>query len=115
MNVTMFLYIAALFVVLSPSILFKFPTKGSPLVIAITHGLLFAIVYHFTHRYVWSLSEGFSSANRCATNIDCTGENQFCYSYNSQCTSYKSLGKGEFCDSIDTCINGCDMANKVCY
>jgi hypothetical protein len=109
----MLLYIVFLFVILTPSILFNFPTKASPLVRAVVHGILFAAIYHFTYKSVYSANEGF--ATRCVRDSDCTSGTDFCYSNNNQCTPYKSLTKGQFCDKTDICINGCDMDNKVCF
>ena len=109
----MVLYIVLLFVLLTPSILFKFPTKASPLVTAVVHGILFAIIYHFTNKSVCSINEGFST--RCIRDSECTSGKDFCYSYDNKCTPYKSLMKGQFCDKTEICANGCDMDNKVCF
>lgn len=113
MKVSMLLYIVILFVVLTPSILFKFPTKASPLVTAVVHGLLFAVIYNFTYRMSLSLTEGFGG--KCMKDTDCTSGTDFCYSYDSKCTPYKSLTTGQFCDKEEICANGCDMKNNVCY
>ena len=53
MNVYMSLYMVLLFVVLSPGILLRLPPKGSKLVVAVVHGLVFALVYYLTHKAVW--------------------------------------------------------------
>jgi len=59
MNLAVTLYIALLFVLLTPGVLLRLPIKGSLLTLAIIHGLVFALIYHFTHRVVYHLSEGF--------------------------------------------------------
>jgi hypothetical protein len=59
MNLFVTLYVALLFVVLTPGVLLSLPPKGSKLVVAATHGLVFALVYHLTHKYVWKLSMSF--------------------------------------------------------
>jgi len=62
MNIYMSLYVALLFVLLTPGILLTLPPKGSKLVVAVVHGLVFALVYHLTHKAVWlatSEKEGF--------------------------------------------------------
>jgi hypothetical protein len=62
MNVYMSLYLAFLFVVLSPGILLTIPPKGSKLVVAVVHGLVFALVYYLTQDAVLqatSETEGF--------------------------------------------------------
>ena len=55
MNLLMTLYIAALFVLLTPGVLVKLPPKGSLLTIAIVHGIVFALIYHLSHRTVYRL------------------------------------------------------------
>ena len=58
----MSLYVALLFVLLTPGVLLRLPPKGSLLTVAIVHGLVFALVYHCTHKMVWRLtSEGFTA------------------------------------------------------
>ena len=56
MNWIVALYMAILFVVLTPGILLSLPPKGSPIVVAITHAVVFTVVYYFTHKFVWELS-----------------------------------------------------------
>jgi len=58
MNLYVSLYVALLFVVLTPGILLTFPRKGSKLVVAVVHGLVFALVYHLTHKAVWLATSG---------------------------------------------------------
>ena len=62
----MTLFVAALFVVLTPGILLRLPPGGSKLQVAVVHGLVFAVVYHFTHKIVYSFlyDEGFKGAVR---------------------------------------------------
>jgi hypothetical protein len=56
----MTLYVALLFVLLTPGVLLRLPPKGSLLTVAIVHGLVFALVYHFTHKIVYRMSvDGF--------------------------------------------------------
>jgi hypothetical protein len=52
MNVYASLYLALLFFVLTPGILLSIPPGGSKMVVALTHAVVFAIVYHFTNRPV---------------------------------------------------------------
>ena len=49
----MTLFTAVLFVVLTPGVLVKLPPGGSMLTVAFVHGLIFALVYHVTHKTVW--------------------------------------------------------------
>jgi hypothetical protein len=45
----MILYTIILFVILTPSVVFQFPKKGNKYTVAFVHGLIFAVVFHFTH------------------------------------------------------------------
>jgi hypothetical protein len=54
MNIYVSLYLALLFVVLTPGVLLSLPPGGSKLVVAATHGVVFALVYHLTHKAVWN-------------------------------------------------------------
>ena len=63
MNTFMFAYAALLFIVLTPGVLLRLPMNGSKMTVALTHGLVFAVVWHFTHKMVWRASyEGFQAA-----------------------------------------------------
>jgi hypothetical protein len=46
----MSLFIAALFFALTPGILLRLPSGGSKVTVAATHAVVFAVVYHFTHK-----------------------------------------------------------------
>jgi hypothetical protein len=61
MNFLMIIYIVILFVLLTPGVVLRLPSKSTLLTVAIVHGLVFALVFHFTHRHVYRLtiSEGF--------------------------------------------------------
>ena len=52
----MFVYAFALFFVLTPGVLLALPPKGSKLLVAATHALVFALVYGLTHKMVWKFS-----------------------------------------------------------
>jgi len=58
MNLTVTLYAAILFFILSPNVLLRIPSKGSKFVVAAVHALVFALIFHFTHKFVWKLSVG---------------------------------------------------------
>ena len=60
-NVGMTLFVAALFVLLTPGVLLSLPAKGSLLQKAAVHGLVFAVVYHYTHKTVWNMVQGFQN------------------------------------------------------
>jgi len=60
----MFLYTAFLFFVLTPGIVLSLPPKGSKVVVALTHAVVFALVYCLTHKVVYRfVYEGFDAAS----------------------------------------------------
>lgn len=64
----MFAYAALLFIVLTPGVLLRLPMNGSKMTVALTHGLVFAVVWHFTHKMVWrALYEGFQGSGGSET------------------------------------------------
>jgi hypothetical protein len=59
-NIATLIYAVLLFVLLTPGILLRLPPKGSPLVVAIVHGVVFALLLCFTHKIVYRMSvDGF--------------------------------------------------------
>ena len=70
MHVYKSLFMAVLFVALTPGILLTLPPKSSKLVVAVTHGVVFAVVYYLTHKMVpTGLYEGFAVS--CASTAAC--------------------------------------------
>ena len=64
MSLLVSLYAAILFFALVPGVLLSIPRKGSKLVVAAVHALVFGLIYHFTHKLVWRLGvslEGFEA------------------------------------------------------
>jgi len=61
MQLLMTLFVAALFYVLTPGILVTLPSKGSKAMVALTHALIFAVVFGLVHKSVWHFlyPEGF--------------------------------------------------------
>ena len=57
MNVYMILYIAVLFFVLSPGVLLSLPMRGSLMQKAAVHAVVFAAVWHFSHKMVWRYTQ----------------------------------------------------------
>ena len=49
----MFIYAFVLFIVLTPGILFYFPKHKSKIVTNLFHALVFAIIWTFTHKFVY--------------------------------------------------------------
>lgn len=62
MNVVMFVYAFVLFFVLTPGILLSLPPRGSKMVVAATHALVFALVFVFTHKIVKKFSGSMEGA-----------------------------------------------------
>ena len=56
MNLAVSLYIAVLFVALTPGVLLTLPKGGARLTVAFVHGLVFAVVYYFTQQAVVNAS-----------------------------------------------------------
>ncbi len=55
MLLIMTLFTIALFVLLTPGVVIQgIPPGGSKLQVALVHGLIFALIYHFTHKVVWA-------------------------------------------------------------
>ena len=53
MSLVVSLYAAILFFLLTPAILVSLPPRGGKYTVAAVHALVFAIVFHFTHKIVW--------------------------------------------------------------
>jgi len=64
MKLFMTLYLVALFVALTPGVLLTLPKGGNKMTVAVVHGLVFAVVWHFTHRMAFRYSmSGFQDMN----------------------------------------------------
>ena len=61
MNWVVTIYTAILFFVLTPNIVLRLPPKGKPVLVAAVHAVIFALVYHFTHKMVWKASMSMNS------------------------------------------------------
>ena len=58
-HLCMFLFSAVLFFALTPGVLVSLPPKGKKYTVAAVHAVIFAVVWHFTHKAGWYLTEGF--------------------------------------------------------
>ena len=56
MNWFMMLFLALLFFVLTPGVLLRLPARGDVYTVAAAHAVVFALVWHFTHKSVWHAS-----------------------------------------------------------
>jgi hypothetical protein len=62
MSLVVTIYAAILFFLLTPAILVRLPPSGSKWTVAAVHAVVFALIFHFTHKLVWRLGaslEGF--------------------------------------------------------
>jgi len=55
MHWLMSLYLVLLFFVLTPGVLVSLPKGGSRTTVALTHAVVFGLVYHFTNKMVWNV------------------------------------------------------------
>lgn len=53
MNWAVTIYSAILFFILTPNILVRLPPKSSKFIVAATHAIIFALIFHFTCKIVW--------------------------------------------------------------
>jgi hypothetical protein len=63
----MSLAIAVLFFVLTPGVLLSLPPKGGKLVVAATHAVVFALVFHLAHKPLMSLAQQYELFNDMPT------------------------------------------------
>jgi len=56
MNLTVAIYSAILFFVLSPGVLLRLPSNGSKMTVAGVHAIVFAVILYFTAGFVWRMS-----------------------------------------------------------
>jgi hypothetical protein len=61
MNWLITIYLAILFFVLTPGILVSLPPRGNKFTVAAFHAVVFAIVWHFTHKLVWNATKSMSA------------------------------------------------------
>jgi hypothetical protein len=62
MNWLFSLYVAVLFFILTPAVLLRIPKNGNKYTVAGVHAVVFALLLHFTGKFVWNFSmtmEGF--------------------------------------------------------
>jgi len=59
MGLVVSIYAAILFFLLTPAILVRLPPSGSKWTVAAVHAIVFAVLFHFTHKFVWRLGARF--------------------------------------------------------
>ena len=73
MHWLMSLYTALLFFVLVPGVLVTLPPGGKKMTVALVHAVVFAALYHLTHKMVWRMVspyENFEGAGMCKKQAD---------------------------------------------
>ena len=56
-NVWMMLYVAILFFAVTPGVLLSIPSGCSKITVAAVHAVVFALIFHFTHKLVWNVTK----------------------------------------------------------
>ena len=57
MNIFHFLYVVFLFVILTPAILVRLPSKGNKWTVAVVHGVIFSIILLLTNHFVSTIGK----------------------------------------------------------
>jgi hypothetical protein len=70
----MMLYVAVLFVALTPGVLLRLPPKGSLLTAAVVHAVVFSLVVYLTSSYVRGLTASISGFTVPA--VTCRNDNE---------------------------------------
>lgn len=135
MNWLFSLYVAVLFFILTPAILLRIPKNGNKYTVAGVHAIVFALLLHFTGKFVWNFSmrmEGFSesidAAQRGATGATSgdkpAGAGSAASSTTLDATTLQAIGKAACTRSTNNttykglCDNeyGCQYSNsKGCF
>jgi len=79
MHWLMIVYTVLLFVLLTPAILVRLPPNGNKWTVAFVHGLIFALIYYFTHNFIMNLSARFEGFHG---EFDCSGGKHYDVSKN---------------------------------
>ena len=61
MNLALFFVFVLLYVALAPGVLLSLPARGSKLMVALTHGLIFALVWVFTWHFFKNMTSGITT------------------------------------------------------
>jgi hypothetical protein len=88
----MILYVALLFFVLTPSILVSLPPKGNKFTVAAVHAIIFALIFHFSHKLVHGVLsgfEGFQEGYSCSANKPHCPDKMWCNYQAKTCTNKK--------------------------
>ena len=80
MSLVMMLYVAVLFVALTPGVLLRLPPKGSLLTVAVVHAVVFSLVVYLTSSYVRGVTASLAGFEdmACKTDGDCKDATMMC-------------------------------------
>ena len=93
MNLLMIAFTVILFVLLTPGIVLSLPPKGTLLTMAVVHGLVFALIYHFSHKAVSTLSTQMDGYDDMESNQMSGGQ-------------MGAAPQGSLCKTSDQCMSG---------
>jgi hypothetical protein len=54
-SISLTIYSVILFFILTPGILVRLPLGGSKITVALTHAVIYGLVWFFTSHYVWQM------------------------------------------------------------
>lgn len=60
MNVLMLLFMIVLFYCLIPGMFFTLPPNGSKMTVALTHAVIFALIWYLLHHKLWEMTQNIS-------------------------------------------------------
>ena len=103
----MSLYLAALFVALTPGVLVTLPKGGSKYTVLAVHSILFVVVWHFTNKIVWSMTMESFQNNGMNTGVN-TGMNTGVNT--GMNTGVNNSGMNN--SGMNTVVNNSGMANS---
>jgi hypothetical protein len=89
----MSLAIAVLFFVLTPGVLVTLPSGKGKFVVAATHAVIFALVFHFTHKAVWNFTQQYERFEGAKPVCAVPGKNDT----GGGCCIGNSKGVGQMC------------------
>jgi len=92
----MFIYAFLLFFVLTPGVLVYLPPKSSKTVVALTHAVIFAVIWSLTNKMVWRATSGiFESMSPSWTPNPCSLDINGLCTIHPECPQCNNGGGGD--------------------
>ena len=113
MNWIVTIYAALLFFILTPAVLVRLPPKGGKYTVAAFHALVFALIFHFTAKFVWQVSRGLEGFQEGLTwdkftdaekKANCNAESNINPAYDGSSIETPTFGKGK-----QVCLTGANV------